>query len=125
MKEMLRESLDVRTAGYAVYRKNTYGKFIGKGVDGLDEARGLIDYLCKEGADYFKLINSGIFNAETAMITSGGFGRDELREIVRHATERGLEVVCHANGDRQISDAVSAGVPVLFMDCLPVMKRLP
>ncbi len=114
MKELLKESLDIRTAGYAVYRKNTYGKFIGKGVDGFGEARGLIDYLCKEGADYFKLINSGIFNAETGMITPGGFGRDELREIVRHATERGLEVVCHANGDRQIHDAVSAGVSCII-----------
>ena len=114
MKTLLKDSLEVRTAGYALYKKGTYGKFIGKGVEGFREARKLIDQLCEQGVDYIKLIHSGIFNAETAKITDGGFEQRELGEIVSYAKERGLDVACHANGARKIHEAVSAGVSSLI-----------
>lgn len=110
MKQLLRGKVMVKTAGYAVYKKGAYGRFIGKGVVGPDEARGCIDDLSEKKADYFKLINSGIFDPVTGRITPGGFCRDELREIVQYAKERGLPVFCHSNGSRQVLDAVAADV---------------
>jgi len=113
MKKLLKGRLEVSAAGYAIYKKGTYGKAIGKGVETVREARGLIGRLCEWGADYIKIINSGVFQPETAKITSGGFGPEELGEIVKHAKGQGLDIVCHANGDGKIHDAVSAGVSAI------------
>ncbi len=114
MKKLLRDKLEVKTAGYAIYKKGTYGKFIGRGVEGPGEARVLIDKLCEHGVDYIKIINSGIFKPETATVTPGGFEKKELAEIVGYARERGLDIFCHANGAGKIHDAVSAGVSVII-----------
>lgn len=114
MKKLLKDRLEVKTAGYAIYKKGTYGKFIGKGVEGFREARGLIDNLCEQGVDYIKIINSGIFKPETATVTPGGFEKKELAEIVRYAKELGLDIFCHANGAGKIHEAVSAGVSVII-----------
>ena len=113
MKRLLKDRLEIRTAGYAVYKKDTYGKAIGRGVEGLREAKALIDQLRGLGVDYIKVINSGIFRPETGQITPGGFERDELDRIVQYAKGHGLEVFCHANGHGKVHDAVSAGVSAI------------
>jgi imidazolonepropionase-like amidohydrolase len=107
---LLRNRIEVRTSGYALYKKGTYGKQIGYGVEGPAEAREVIDYLCENGIDYIKLINSGILRPETGEITRGGFERGELIEIIGYVKERGLRSFCHANGIEKIRDAVLAGV---------------
>lgn len=114
MKKLLKDRLEVKTAGYAIYKKGTYGKFIGRGVEGFCEARALIDNLCEQGVDYIKVINSGIFKPETATVTPGGFEKHELAEIVGYAKELGLDIFCHANGAGKIREAVSAGVSVII-----------
>ena len=113
MKKLLKDRLEVRTSGYAIYKRGTYGKAIGEGIDGLREARGLIDQLRNLGVDYIKIINSGIFKPETGQITPGGFEREELTGIVQYAKENGLDVFCHANGAGKVHDAVSAGVSAI------------
>ena len=113
MKKLLKDRLEVMTSGYAIYKKGTYGKAIGAGVEGVREARGLIDQLRNLGVDYIKIINSGIFKPETGQITPGGFERKELTGIVRYAKEHGLDVFCHANGAGKVHDAVSAGVSAI------------
>ncbi len=114
MKQLLKDRLEVKTSGYAIYKKGTYGKFIGKGVESSQDARGHIDLLCKRGVDYIKVINSGIFKAETAKVTPGGFAQEELAEIVTYAKERGFAVFCHANGDQAVREAVEAGVSAII-----------
>jgi len=113
MKKLLKDKLEVRTSGFAIYKKGTYGKALGKGVEGLHDARRLIDQLKKLGIDYIKIINSGIFKPETGEITPGGFEREELVGIVLYAKEHGLDVFCHANGAERVHDAVSAGVSAI------------
>ena len=73
--------MDIRTSGYALYKAGTYGRYIGKGVDGFEGAKGLMDYLYKKGVDYIKLINSGIFRPETGGISDGGF---EKKDVCRY-----------------------------------------
>jgi imidazolonepropionase-like amidohydrolase len=113
MKKLVKDKLEVRTSGYAIYRKGTYGKAIGKGVEGLNEARGLINQLRNLEVDYIKIINSGIFKPETGQTSPGGFEREELAGIVGYAKEHGLDVYCHANGAGKIHEAVSAGVSAI------------
>jgi imidazolonepropionase-like amidohydrolase len=114
MKNLLKNRLEVKTSGYAIYKKGRYGKFIGKGVGSFHDARELIDRLCQGGVEYIKVINSGIFKAETAKVTSGGFEEKELAGIVTYARERGLAVFCHANGDQAVREAVEAGVSAII-----------
>ena len=114
MKNLLKDRLEVKTSGYAIHKKGTYGKFIGKGVGSFHDARELIGQLCQRGVDYIKVINSGIFKPETAKVTPGGFEQKELVEIVTYARERGLAVFCHANGDQAVREAVEAGVSAVI-----------
>lgn len=114
MKKLVQGGLEVKTAGYAIYKKGTYGKFIGRGVEGPRKAKGMIDKLYEQGAHYIKVINSGIFRPETATITPGGFNKHELAEIVRYAKELGLDIFYHANGAEKIHEAVSAGVSAII-----------
>ncbi|GAB4490715.1 MAG: hypothetical protein OHK006_23900 [Thermodesulfovibrionales bacterium] len=100
----------IRTARHAVSKKGGYGGFIGCQVSGLLEAAALIDRLADSGADYLKVVHSGIYDPETDSITAGGFAREELKGIVRHAEKRGLRVFCHVNGQRRVAEAVDAGV---------------
>jgi imidazolonepropionase-like amidohydrolase len=113
MKNLLKDRPEVRTSGYAIYKKGTYGKALGRGVEGLREARGLIDQLRKLGVDYIKVINSGIFKPEAGQITAGGFEREELKGIVQYAKGHGLDVFCHANGAGKIDEAVAGGVSAI------------
>ncbi|MEN8263083.1 MAG: amidohydrolase family protein [Nitrospirota bacterium] len=109
-KSLLKSRVDIVTAGFAVYKQGTYGQYIGRGVANIREARELIAWLHAEGVSYIKIINSGIFRPGSGEITPGGFEKDELREIVTYAKERGLDVECHANGEGAVGDAVEAGV---------------
>ncbi len=113
MRNRLRDGIDVEVAGYAIYKNNGYGKSIGKGVGSVEEARSLIDFLVSAGADYLKIVNSGIFLPETGDISPGGFTGGELKEIVAYAAGRNMAVICHANGDGAIRDAINAGVSTI------------
>ena len=66
------------------------------------------------GADYIKIINSGIYHYDNNTISDGGFSLNELRAIVGHAKEMSLDVACHANGEQSVEDAVKSGVSFLI-----------
>jgi len=114
LKNQLQDRLNIKSAGCAIYKKGTYGQFIGKGVKNVSEASELINQLHREEVDYIKIINSGIFDPETGEITPGGFERRELKDIVGHAKDRDLKVACHANGDQAVRDAVDAGASYII-----------
>ena len=109
MKKAIGERIEIRTSGYAIYKKGRYGGFIGKGVEDFSKATREIDHLNSLGVDYLKLVTSGIFSPSSGTITEGGFERQEIREIIAYASEKGLPAVCHANGDRAIMDSAEAG----------------
>ncbi len=109
-KVILSGTVSVRSAGYAIHRKGTYGAFLGKSVAGKEEIKRAVREIAEAGADFVKVINSGIVCTEGAdLVTEGGFTREELRIIIAEAGERDLNVVCHANSDRAIREAVGAG----------------
>jgi imidazolonepropionase-like amidohydrolase len=109
-----RERLVIKSCGAALYKKGTYGKAIGQAVSSSDQAEGLMDCMKKEGADYVKVINSGIFLPDRGVVSPGGFELPELREIVILSHRKGLPVFCHANGDKAIREAVLAGVSAII-----------
>ncbi|MBI5631918.1 MAG: amidohydrolase family protein [Nitrospirae bacterium] len=114
VRDKQKERPEIRSAGYALFRKGGYGAAIGQGVESVEGAVVAIDELQSRSVDYIKIINSGIFDPESGQLTSGGFDARELDRIVDHARSRGLDVYCHANGDRAVKDAVDAGVTAII-----------
>ncbi len=109
VRTLLSGRVDVSSACRALYRAGGYGRSIGVGVVDAKEAREQIDLLLQEGADFLKIVNSGIYLPKQASVSPGGFGREELREIVQYAISQGLSCSCHANGDQAVRDALDAG----------------
>ena len=110
-RKILRGEITVKSCGYALYKKGTYGAFLGKGVEGPEDIGREVETLRRAGADFIKVINSGIVSAAgNRLVTDGGFNREELRMLCGESRGAGLEVACHANSDSAIRDAVAAGV---------------
>lgn len=101
----------IRTSGQALFKKGTYGGFLGKGVSGKDEITKAITALALAGVDFIKVINSGIVlpQGETP-VTEGGFSDEEWRVIRGEAGRHLLKIRCHANTDPLIRQAVAFGV---------------
>ncbi len=104
-------TIKIRSAGLALNKKGGYGGFLGKEVSGKEEIRSAIQTLAETGADFIKIINSGIVSLqEEKRVTEGGFSGDEWKVIQEEAGVHGLPVRCHANSDRAIRQAVDFGV---------------
>jgi Amidohydrolase family len=107
-KEISESGFSVMTAAWALYREGGYGGFIGKPVSNIRRA---VAELSEAGADFIKVINSGIVSIRRdEPVTPGGFSREELKVICSEAGERNLKVACHANSDAAVRNAVLAGV---------------
>ncbi len=103
--------LKIYTAGQALYKKGTYGGFLGKGVSGEQEIKTAIKTVAEGGADFIKIINSGIVSLkETCPVTAGGFSPEEWKVIRDEAGRHDLTIRCHANSDRSIQQAVAFNV---------------
>jgi len=102
--------VEVRSAGYALYKKGTYGSFLGKGVSGTAEIKEAVFEVADAGADFLKVINSGIVSVQKeGLVTDGGFSREELHVLNDAARSRNLYMVCHANSDASVLNAINAG----------------
>ncbi len=106
--------LNVRAAGYAIYRQGTYGVFIGKGLSNYHEIKTSVKNIAESGADFLKLVNSGIVCSRGGgYVTPGGFDADFLKSICQEARAMQLEIRCHANSDEAVRSAVAAGVTAI------------
>jgi imidazolonepropionase-like amidohydrolase len=114
IKNTTKNSLEIKSAGHAIYKQCSYGKYIGQVVETVREAEQLIDKLLEAGADYVKIINSGIYNPDNNKISEGGFSPSELKAIVDYGKASGVDVACHANGEQAVEDAVNSGVSYLI-----------
>ncbi len=101
----------VRTAGRALVKAGGYGALLGRPLGSPEEMRREIAELADAGVDIIKVVASGVVSITRAgAVTAGGFSADELKAAAAFAAERGLSVMCHANGPDAISSAVAAGV---------------
>ncbi len=114
-KILLEDSFDIplriQSAGFAVYKKGTYGVFLGKGISDKKEIKKTINEIANAGADFLKVVNSGMVCSKgKGLVTPGGFPLEYLLEICSEARQMNLTIACHANGDEAIRNAVIAGV---------------
>lgn len=88
-----------------------YGSFIGKTYENFREYADLVRQARAEGADFIKIMISGLMDFDHAgVLTEEGLADAEIRELIHIAHEEGFAVMAHANGDRIVTAAARAGV---------------
>ena len=104
-------NIDYRTPIFAIHKKGHYGGIVGKGFDTMKEYAELVCQAKVQGADFIKIMTTGIMDFDTdGHITGEALTGSEVREMVHIAHEEGMAVMAHTNGDGPVLDAVEAGV---------------
>ena len=88
-----------------------YGAFIGKTYKNFREYRELIRLQREEGADFVKIMISGLMDFDCyGRLTEEGLPAEEIRELIHIAHEEGFSVMAHCNGARTAEAAAAAGL---------------
>lgn len=102
--------IDYRTPVFAIHKNGHYGGIVGKGFDTMKEYADLVREARAQGADFIKIMTTGIMDFDTdGHITGMALAREEVREMVHIAHQEGMAVMTHTNGDGPVLDAVEAG----------------
>lgn len=92
-------------------KKGHYGGFIGENYADFQEYAALVRQHRQEGADFIKIMISGLMDFDRfGVLSEEGFPAEEIRELVHIAHEEGFSVMAHANGARTVEAAAAAGV---------------
>ncbi|MBQ9069603.1 MAG: amidohydrolase family protein [Eggerthellaceae bacterium] len=104
--------IDYRTPLFAIHREGVYGGIVGRGFATMDEYATLVEEACAAGADFIKIMTTGImdFNEYGRIMYGSGLPAEEVREMVHIAHACGRAVMAHTNGARAIQVAAEAGV---------------
>lgn len=103
--------IDYRTPIFAIHKNGHYGGIVGHGFDTLKEYKKLVLEAKSQGADFIKIMTTGImdFN-EAGVITGEALPFFEVKEMVHIAHELNMAVMSHTNGTKAVQDALEAGV---------------
>ncbi len=94
-----------------LYARGHYGGFIGEGFDTLEEYRALVARQKAAGADFIKIMISGLMDFDRfGVLTEDGLSSDTVRALVDIPHQAGMRVMAHANGARQVIAAAEAEV---------------
>ena len=100
-----------RTPIFPIFRKGFYGGFIGRGFDTWADYHALLRELRDRGADFVKLMISGLMDfSRYGVLTEEGRSPEEIGYMIAAAKDAGFSVMAHANGDDIVRAAVLAGV---------------
>ncbi len=100
-----------KSPAFPIYKNGCYGSFIGRGYDDLRGYGTLVERAALEGADFIKIMISGIMDFDQlGVITESTYTPDEIGALIHIAHEAGLRVMAHANGARTVRAAAEAGV---------------
>ena len=100
-----------RTPLSPLCKKGHYGAFIGTTWENFREYRELVEKMRAEGADFIKIMISGLMDFDRfGVLTEEGLAPEEIRELIHIAHEEGMSVMSHANGARTVEAAAAAGV---------------
>ena len=99
---------------YALYKEGNYGRVAGVAYRDLKEYRELVLKAKSLGADFIKLMVSGILDFDHFGVVSGtDYTPEEVAELVHIAHEEGFAVMAHASGTENVRYAAEAGVDSL------------
>ena len=88
-----------------------YGLFIGKRYENFREYAKLVVQQKEEGADFIKIMISGLMDFDRfGVLSEEGMPKEEIRELIHIAHEEGMNVMAHANGARTVEAAAEGKV---------------
>ena len=103
--------IDYRTPSFAIHKTRHYGGIVGKDFANLKEFHRLVLEAGRDGADFIKIMTTGILDFENqGKVTGSPLDKCEVREMVHIAHEEGFAVMSHTNGVYGVQAAVEAGV---------------
>ena len=103
--------IDYRTPVFAIHKEGHYGSIVGRGFSDLKEYYDLVKEAKKEGADFIKIMTTGLLDfADHGKVTGTPLDRSEVKEMVHIAHEEGFAVMSHTNGVYGVQAAIEAGV---------------
>ena len=106
--------IDYRSPIFPIHRKGRYGGFIGRGYDDLTEYRQLVAEAKAQGADFIKLMLSGIMDfSHFGVISDDPLPPSEVHDLVAIAHDAGFPVMAHVNGADRMAAALDAGIDSL------------
>ena len=106
--------IDYRTPVFAIHKVGHYGRIVGRGFHTMKEYRALVKEAIKQGADFIKIMTTGIVDFHTyGVITGEALKKEEVKEMVKIAHQEGMAVMSHTNGSQAAIDAAEAGVDSL------------
>lgn len=117
-----------RSPAFAIHKKGRYGSIVGRGWSDLREARALIAEAKAAGADFIKLMLSGVITfINYGELSCPGLDPEEIAALSEMAHGEGFAVMAHVNGPDTVRAAVDAGIDSIehgyFLDlsCLRAM----
>ena len=120
------------TPAFAIHRKGRYGGIVGYEYETLSEYRQLLARARREGADFIKLMFSGILYFDTySHLSCPPLPGEEIHALVDIAHGEGFAVMAHVNGPEALRAALEAGTDSIehgyFMDeeDLPLLPWRP
>lgn len=88
-----------------------YGAFIGLTYENLAEYTRLVIFQREMGADFIKIMISGLMDFNRfGVLTEEGLPAELIAQLIHIAHEEGMAVMAHANGARTVEAAAAAGV---------------
>ena len=100
-----------RTPLAPLCKKGHYGAFIGLTWENFREYRELVVQHKENGADFIKIMISGLMDFDHfGVLSEEGLVPEEIRELIHIAHEEGMAVMSHCNGARTAEAAAIAGV---------------
>lgn len=122
--------ISYRTPAFAIHKKGFYGSIVGKAWRDMGEYRALIREAKAAGADFIKLMFSGVITfMKYGELSCPGLQASEITELVAIAHGEGFAVMAHVNGADTVLAAVEAGTDSIehgyFLDdaCLAAMAE--
>lgn len=114
-KELAPEyGIDYRTPVFAIHKRGHYGGIVGHAFEDWGEYRALIGRAQAEGADFIKIMVSGILDfGHAGTLSEEGLTREEIVYMIDAAHDAGMAVMAHCNGDRTCFITLEAGVDSL------------
>lgn len=102
--------IDYRSPIFAIHKKGCYGGIVGFGFDNRKEYHRLVCRAREEGADFVKIMTTGIMDFDQfGVITGTPLDKNEVKEMIHIAHEEGMAVMAHVNGAEPVQDAIEAG----------------
>lgn len=100
-----------RTPLAPICKAGHYGAFIGEKYETYLEFANLVREHRKNGADFIKIMISGLMDFDRfGVLSEEPLKPEEIRELIHISHEEGFSVMVHGNGARTVEAAAMAGV---------------